>query len=193
MVHSDLNPSGDRVVYFVDEEKFTAYSHPLTLSQNHCRVCEGRPRSKDCAADRRTQAPKARSRHPDRRNKPDAAHEPRARAHVGLVIYGSDRARPGSRYVSSPRRDGSCRAQTTSTCVRPRSSKMWGKVAHPVLASVCQHIACEQARHDRHAELSPGLRPDRDRRRIVRALIARRMVAQRRMRSRNAQGRHPVR
>jgi len=153
MIHSRVNPSRDRVVFFVDEEKFAAY----------------------------------------RRDEPDAAHEPRTRAHDGLVIYGSDRARPGPRNVSSPRRDVSCRTQTTSTCVRPRSSKMWGKVDHPVLASVCQHIACEQARHDRHAGLSPGLRPDRDRRRVVRARIARRMVAQRRMRSRNAQGRHPMR
>jgi hypothetical protein len=62
MIHSHLSSSGDRAVFFVDEAKFTACSHPLTLSRNHCRVCEGRPRSKGCAADRRTQAPKARSR-----------------------------------------------------------------------------------------------------------------------------------
>jgi hypothetical protein len=62
MIHSHVSSSGDRVVFFVDEAKFTACSHPLTLSRNHCRVCEGTPRSKGCAVDRRTQAQKARSR-----------------------------------------------------------------------------------------------------------------------------------
>jgi hypothetical protein len=41
MIHSHLESPGDRVVFFVDEAKFTGHSHPLTHSRNNCRVCGG--------------------------------------------------------------------------------------------------------------------------------------------------------